>query len=150
MSFEGVRTIGQIHVSVSDIDRSVAFYRDVLGIRFLFDVPGRSMAFFDVGGVRLYLGRPETPDFRSTPILYFSVDDVDEAYEALRDAVSGSRTSRTSSTAPNRRSFGWRSSPIRTGRTLRSWRSVRSRPRGVDLGRPRPPTALARVSRERR
>jgi len=84
MSFEGVRTIGQIHVSVSDIDRSVAFYRDVLGIRFLFDVPGRSMAFFDVGGIRLYLGRPETPDFRSTPILYFSVDDVDEAYDALR------------------------------------------------------------------
>ncbi len=85
MAFDGVRSIGQIHVSVSDIDRSVAFYRDVLGARFLFDVPGQSMAFFDLDGVRLYLGRPESPEFRSRPVLYFSVDDVDEAYAALRD-----------------------------------------------------------------
>lgn len=85
MAFEGVRAIGQIHVSVSDLDRSVAFYRDVLGATFLFDVPDRSMAFFDLGGVRLYLGRPESPEFRSQPVLYFSVDDVDEAYSTLRD-----------------------------------------------------------------
>jgi catechol 2,3-dioxygenase-like lactoylglutathione lyase family enzyme len=85
MAFDGVRTIGQIHVSVSDIDRSVAFYRDVLGARFLFQVPGQPMAFFDLDGVRLYLGAPESPDFRSTPVLYFTVADVDEAYEALRD-----------------------------------------------------------------
>jgi catechol 2,3-dioxygenase-like lactoylglutathione lyase family enzyme len=85
MSFEGVRTIGQIHVSVSDIDRSVVFYRDVLGARMLFEVPGQSMAFFDLDGVRLYLGRPESPEFRSTPVLYFTVDDVDEAYSTLRD-----------------------------------------------------------------
>jgi catechol 2,3-dioxygenase-like lactoylglutathione lyase family enzyme len=85
MGFDGVRTIGQIHISVTDIDRSVAFYRDVLGARFLFDVPRQSMAFFDVGGVRLYLGTPESPEFRSTPLLYFSVDDVDEAYRTLRD-----------------------------------------------------------------
>jgi catechol 2,3-dioxygenase-like lactoylglutathione lyase family enzyme len=85
MRFDGVRKIGQIHVSVSDVDRSVAFYRDVLGAKFLFDVPGQSMAFFDVGGVRLYLGKPESPEFRSTPLLYFSVDDVDEAYEGLRE-----------------------------------------------------------------
>jgi catechol 2,3-dioxygenase-like lactoylglutathione lyase family enzyme len=85
MRFDGLRKIGQIHISVSDVDRSVAFYRDVLGARFLFDVPGQSMAFFDVGGVRLYLGKPESPEFRSTPLLYFSVDDVDEAYEELRE-----------------------------------------------------------------
>jgi catechol 2,3-dioxygenase-like lactoylglutathione lyase family enzyme len=85
MGFDGVRTIGQIHVSVSDIDRSVAFYRDVLGARLLFQVPGQPMAFFDLDGVRLYLGAPESPDFRSTPILYFTVEDVDEAYAVLRD-----------------------------------------------------------------
>lgn len=84
MAFEGVSTIGQIHVSVSDIDRSVAFYRDVLGARFLFQVPQQAMAFFDLGGVRLYLGKPESPDFRSSPILYFTVDDVDEAHRELR------------------------------------------------------------------
>jgi catechol 2,3-dioxygenase-like lactoylglutathione lyase family enzyme len=83
MAFDGIGSIGQIHVSVSDIDRSVAFYRDVLGARFLFQVPGQAMAFFDLDGVRLYLGTPESPDFRSSPVLYFSVEDVDEAYATL-------------------------------------------------------------------
>jgi catechol 2,3-dioxygenase-like lactoylglutathione lyase family enzyme len=45
-------TIGQIHVTVTDIDESVAFYRDVLGMKFLFQVPDQDMAFFDCGGVR--------------------------------------------------------------------------------------------------
>lgn len=43
----------QIAVSVRDIGRATAFYRDVLGLRFLFDAP--NMAFFDCGGIRLYL-----------------------------------------------------------------------------------------------
>ena len=84
MGFDGLGTIGQIHVSVTDVDRSVAFYRDVLGIPFLFRVPGQPMAFFDCDGVRLYLGRPESPKFRSNPVLYFKVEDIDEAYDALR------------------------------------------------------------------
>ena len=33
MAFEGLKTIGQIHVSVTDVDRAVEFYRDVLGLR---------------------------------------------------------------------------------------------------------------------
>jgi predicted enzyme related to lactoylglutathione lyase len=85
MTFEGLGTIGQIHVSVSDVDRAVAFYRDVLGMTFLFQVPGQPMAFFDCDGVRLYLGRPETPEFRSNPVLYFDVPDIDEAFAALGD-----------------------------------------------------------------
>jgi catechol 2,3-dioxygenase-like lactoylglutathione lyase family enzyme len=83
MAFEGLGTIGQIHMSVSDVDRAVAFYRDVLGMTFLFQVPGQPMAFFDCDGVRLYLGRPETPEFRSNPVLYFDVPDIDEAFGAL-------------------------------------------------------------------
>jgi predicted enzyme related to lactoylglutathione lyase len=83
MGFEGLGRIGQIHVSVSDVDRAVVFYRDVLGIRFLFQVPGQPMAFFDCDGVRLYLGVPESPEFRSSPVLYFDVPDMDEAYDAL-------------------------------------------------------------------
>ena len=45
----GLDQIAQIHLSVEDIDRSVVFYRDVLGMRLLFQVPGQSMAFFDCG-----------------------------------------------------------------------------------------------------
>jgi len=85
VGFDGLGTIGQIHVSVTDVDRSVAFYRDVLGIPFLFRVPGQPMAFFDCDGVRLYLGVPESEDFRSRGVLYFTVDDIDEAHRVLSE-----------------------------------------------------------------
>ena len=52
--------IAQIHISVTDLERSVAFYRDVLGLTHLFTVPGQPMAFFQSGDVRLYLGVPES------------------------------------------------------------------------------------------
>jgi catechol 2,3-dioxygenase-like lactoylglutathione lyase family enzyme len=83
MAFEGLGPIGQIHVSVTDVDRAVGFYRDVLGISFLFRVPRQPMAFFDCDGVRLYLGKPESEEFRSNPVLYFRVEDIDEAHSAL-------------------------------------------------------------------
>ena len=85
MGFDGLGTIGQIHVSVTDVDRSVAFYRDVLGIPFLFRVPGQPMAFFDCGGVRLYLGVPESEEFRSRGVLYFTVEDIGEAHRVLAE-----------------------------------------------------------------
>ncbi len=85
MTFDGLRTIGQIHVSVSDVDRAVAFYRDVLGVPFLFQVPGQPMAFFDCDGVRLYLGVPESEAFRSRGVLYFTVEDIAEAHRVLTD-----------------------------------------------------------------
>jgi catechol 2,3-dioxygenase-like lactoylglutathione lyase family enzyme len=74
--------VAQIQVSVADIDRSVAFYRDVLGIPLLFQVPGQPMAFFASGDVRLYLGVPE-PDFASRCLLYFRVDDIDAEHARL-------------------------------------------------------------------
>lgn len=78
-------SIGQIHITVSDIDRTVAFYRDVLGMKLLFQVPGQPMAFFDCGGVRLYFGKPESPDFRSNPVMYYRVDDLQAAVATLQE-----------------------------------------------------------------
>lgn len=72
--------IGQLHISVSDIEESVRFYRDVLGLPHLFTVPGQPMAFFDAGGVRLYLGVPEDERFRSHPVVYYRVANLDGAY----------------------------------------------------------------------
>jgi catechol 2,3-dioxygenase-like lactoylglutathione lyase family enzyme len=77
--------VGQIHISVTDLDRSVAFYRDVLGLPLLFQVPGQSMAFFAAGDVRLYLGVPESPRFRTTVLVYFWVDDIEAEYARLMD-----------------------------------------------------------------
>lgn len=75
--------IGQILISVKDVGRALAFYRDVLGIKFLFQAPG--MAFFDAGGTRLYLGIPEKPEFDHTSILYFRVPDIRSAAAALEE-----------------------------------------------------------------
>ena len=78
--------LGQVHISVRDVDRSVEFYRDVLGIPFLFRVQGQPMAFFASGDVRLYLGRPESEEFRSRCVLYFRVDDIDAEFARLSEA----------------------------------------------------------------
>ena len=80
----GLNSIGQIHITVTDIDRSVAFYRDVLGMKLLFEVPGQNMAFFDCGGVRLYLGKPESPDFHSKPLIYYRVQSIDDSVKELQ------------------------------------------------------------------
>ena len=66
--------IGQLHVTVSDIGRSVAFYRDVLGLPLLVEVPGQGMAVLDSQGVRLYLGAAESQAFESRPLIYFRAE----------------------------------------------------------------------------
>ena len=76
--------IAQIHISVEDLPRAVGFYRDVLGLKLLFEVPGQSMAFFDCGGVRLYLGKPEKPEHRSASFIYYHVPSMTEAVDTLR------------------------------------------------------------------
>ena len=45
----GLGAIGQIAVPVGDIERAIAFYRDVLGMRFLFKAPP-GLGFFDCAG----------------------------------------------------------------------------------------------------
>jgi catechol 2,3-dioxygenase-like lactoylglutathione lyase family enzyme len=78
-----IESIGQILICVSDVDRAVAFYRDKLGLTFLFRVPGQPMAFFDCGGVRLYLGVPERAEFAAAATLYFRVADIGAAHQEL-------------------------------------------------------------------
>ena len=78
-----IDAIGQIHITVEDLPRAVEFYRDVLGMTPLFEVPEQSMAFFECGGIRLYLGKAEKPQFRSNPMIYYRVELIQDAYEAL-------------------------------------------------------------------
>lgn len=77
--------IGQIAVSVKDVERATAFYRDRLGMQHLFSAPP-GLSFFDCSGVRVMLSRPEGPDRgHGTSILYFHVPDIQQAYRALQD-----------------------------------------------------------------
>lgn len=72
----GLSRIGQIAMRAKDLERAIAFYRDTLGIRFLFQAPP-ALAFFDCAGVRLLLDKPLDAEFdRPGSILYFAVDDI--------------------------------------------------------------------------
>jgi methylmalonyl-CoA/ethylmalonyl-CoA epimerase len=76
--------IGQIAVPVQDLDAAVAFYRDTLGLPFLFRAPP-GLAFFDCAGVRLLVSVPETAEIaQHSSVIYFKVDDIQVAYQALR------------------------------------------------------------------
>ena len=55
----------------------------MLGVPFLFEVPGQPMAFFQSGPVRLYLGVPEPPEFASKVTLYFATGDIFAERERL-------------------------------------------------------------------
>lgn len=75
-------TIRQIAINVHDLERATGFYRDTLGMKLLFEVPG--IAFFDAGGVRLMLGKAEKAEFdHPASILYYSVSDIAAAHAVL-------------------------------------------------------------------
>lgn len=77
-----LQRIAQIAVNVHDLKRATAFYRDVLGLRLLFEVP--TLAFFDCGGVRLMLGKAEKPEFdHPGSILYYQVADIKATHAEL-------------------------------------------------------------------
>jgi catechol 2,3-dioxygenase-like lactoylglutathione lyase family enzyme len=77
-----ITQIGQIAINVRDTNRAVEFYRDILGLKFLF--AAGHLAFFDCGGVRLMLTPPERPEFdHPASILYFRVADIQSAHARL-------------------------------------------------------------------
>jgi methylmalonyl-CoA/ethylmalonyl-CoA epimerase len=74
--------IGQIAITVKDVDRATRFYRDTLGMKMLFEYPG--LAFFDAGGVRLMLSKAENPEFdHPASILYYKVSDIGGTHRVL-------------------------------------------------------------------
>jgi predicted enzyme related to lactoylglutathione lyase len=78
-----ITAVRQIALTVSDVERAAAFYRDSLGLKFLFLAPP-SLAFLDAGGVRLMLAPPEG-EFKSgaSAPIYFKVADIIGAHRAL-------------------------------------------------------------------
>jgi len=75
--------LGQIAITVKDVERATAFYRDVLGLEHLFSAPP-GLSFFRCGEVRLMLARPEgTEQVPPASLLYYAVPDVSAAYDTL-------------------------------------------------------------------
>jgi predicted enzyme related to lactoylglutathione lyase len=76
-------SIRQIAVTVSNVDRAVQFYRDVLGIPFLFSA-GPDLAFLDADGIRLMLGTPQgAGTVGHNSILYFTVSNIVDTHASL-------------------------------------------------------------------
>lgn len=81
--FSGLSDIGQIAITVSDVAKATAFYRDVLGLKFLFPA-GPTMAFLAAGGVRIMLSTPQgAGEVGKNSILYFKVADIKAAHAAI-------------------------------------------------------------------
>ncbi|MEO8436703.1 MAG: VOC family protein [Pyrinomonadaceae bacterium] len=80
----GLSQIGQIFINVQDVERAVKFYRDTLGIKFLFQAPP-NLAFFDCGGIRLMMGIADKPELNHpASIIYYKVADIQATHQTLK------------------------------------------------------------------
>jgi predicted enzyme related to lactoylglutathione lyase len=80
-----IERVGQIAINVHDVGRATSFYRDVLGLTFLFAAPP-GLAFFDCGGVRLMLTTPESPEHdHPSSVIYYTVPNIADAYRMLSE-----------------------------------------------------------------
>jgi len=81
--------IGQLMIPVDDFDKGIAFYRDILGLPFLFAAPPQ-MAFFDCGGVRLLVGvMPPGQKAQRGSAIYFRVPDIHSVFSSLKQSGVG-------------------------------------------------------------
>lgn len=80
----GLGHIGQVSLSIRDVERATRFYGTTLGLPHLFTFG--DLAFFDAGGTRLYLHRKDPDDWRPSSILYFQVEDIQARQVALAAA----------------------------------------------------------------
>jgi methylmalonyl-CoA/ethylmalonyl-CoA epimerase len=79
-----LQEIAQIAINAKDIARATAFYRDVLELPLLFEVPPK-MAFFNCGGIRLMLSLPENASYdHPGSILYYRVTDIEGTAATLK------------------------------------------------------------------
>ena len=53
-----ISKIGQLAITVSDVEQALGFYRDILGLEFLFS-PSENLAFLKCGETRLMLSTPQ-------------------------------------------------------------------------------------------
>lgn len=76
-------TIGQLLIPVENLESAIVYYRDTLGLRYLFSAPPQ-MSFFQAGAVRLLVGVPEAgqPRQRGSAV-YFKVPDIHAVHATL-------------------------------------------------------------------
>ena len=82
--------LGQIAVTISDVNAALAFYRDILGLTFLFSA-GPNLAFLLAGNVRIMLSTPQgAGEVGKNSILYFKVTDIEATHAAFVESGAAS------------------------------------------------------------
>jgi methylmalonyl-CoA/ethylmalonyl-CoA epimerase len=77
-----LESIGQIAIPTHDLPRAVAFYRDALGLEYLFEAG--PLAFLVCGDVRIMLAVPESDEVdHPSSTVYFRVHDIHAARAEL-------------------------------------------------------------------
>ncbi len=75
--------IGQISLTVDDVDAAESFYSETLGLRKLFRFG--TLLFYDCAGVRVMIDKSRTEPFvPSSSVLYFRVPDISIAVRTLK------------------------------------------------------------------
>jgi predicted enzyme related to lactoylglutathione lyase len=94
--------IRQIAVTVSDVDAALTFYRDALGLTFLFSA-GPNLAFLDAGGVRLMLTTPQgAGSVGHNSVVYFNVSDIQACHQRIVErGATSERVPQLAATLPD-------------------------------------------------
>ena len=93
MTAAKISTIGQIAITVSDVDQALIFYRDQLGLDFLFSA-GPNLAFLSADGIRIMLSTPQgAGTVGGNSILYFKVSDIEAVHASV--VARGAKNERT-------------------------------------------------------
>ena len=93
MTTAKISTIGQIAITVSDVDQALTFYRDQLGLDFLFSA-GPNLAFLNANGIRIMLSTPQgAGTVGGNSILYFKVSDIEAVHASV--VARGAKNERT-------------------------------------------------------
>ena len=97
-----ISKIGQIAITVSDVDKALAFYRDILGLEFLF-APSDSLAFVQCGETRIMLSTPQgSGEVGKNSIPYFSAQHIESAFEqAVKKGGTPERASQLAAKMPD-------------------------------------------------
>ena len=99
---QSLSTLGQIAITVSDVPKALAFYRDALGLEFLFSA-GPELAFLNADGIRLMLTTPQgAGSVGANSVLYFRVSDIEAAYaDFVARGAQGERTPQLAAKMPD-------------------------------------------------
>lgn len=80
---ERISALGQVAITVSDISKALVFYRDTLGLHFLFS-PTADLAFLKAGDTRIMLSTPQGAGrVGANSILYFKVSGIEEVHAEI-------------------------------------------------------------------